>query len=410
MIDSIGSLGKRSNRAVLVSYENPKPTLDGHTIFLDALPLSWVYRPSSEPLLHYDVEILDSGATKGAVFSVFILCSSCLKTDGDFVGLAIESDTLKYYMDKVNKPVILVFIDESKESAFWLFAQDYIQRHLERHASNWRQKKNVNLQIPINQELTVSIEQLKRDVFYGLEFLYLKNFHQYYNKFNARVRQFFNSPAEMELAVKVESSRNYAKQLLTSGDSCSCSTASNHSCSSCGSNLDTSDLTADSDSKIQACLEKAQNMKVLDPKENRIAYYCISESLELYGDRASAGIRYSAQGEMVFYDYLLHFLRAFDAMGTQAMVHLTHAADHRRYFNAMEQLTDIINTALDEGELIAASVLTIRLADTFLFATPYLLKTFGQEMTAPLMDFAQSMLVLAHQMASYVESPGNVLQ
>ncbi|MCL5781721.1 MAG: hypothetical protein M1119_12775 [Firmicutes bacterium] len=40
--------------------------------------------------------------------------------------------------------------------------------------------------------------------------------------------------------------------------------------------------------------------------------------------------------------------------------------------------------------MIAASVLTIRLADTYLFATPYLIRTFGQEMTAPLMNFARS--------------------
>ncbi|PHJ38194.1 hypothetical protein P378_10205 [Desulforamulus profundi] len=281
MIDSTDSLEKKSNRMVLVSSGIPKPTTPkGHTIFLEALPWSWAVRQIHEPFLHYEVEILDSGTPKGAVFSVYVVCASSLRVNRELIGLSLECDKLKHCMDKACRPVILVVVDADKESAFWLFVQDYVHRVLEKKTPGWRQQKTVSLQVPLDQELTTSLEQLKRTVFYGLEHLYLEHFHRFFQKFNSRISQFFNSPEEMELAVKVESSRHYTKQLLTSPDKCSCSTASNHSCNSCQPPGDGNDGTGESDHKIQASLEKAQNMKVLDPKENRIAYYCISEALD----------------------------------------------------------------------------------------------------------------------------------
>ncbi|SHE29793.1 DUF4365 domain-containing protein [Desulforamulus putei] len=411
MIDSIDSLDNKANRMCHVSSGISKPTvLKGHHVFLNALPWSWTPRPTNEAFLHYDVEILDSGTPRGIAFAVYIVCPTSLRIDSDAICLAMDCDKLKYYTDRASKPVILVVVDTAKESAFWLLIQEYIHGVLAKKTPGWREQKTVSLHIPLNQELTTSLEQLKKAVCYGLELLYMNHFYRFYQKFSSRINQFFNSPEEMELAMKVESSRHYAKQLLTTKDKCSCSSTSGHSCSSCRETDNFNHFTLQSDLKIQASLEKAQNMKVLDPKENRTAYYCISHALDIFGDRASAGVRYTAQGEMVFYDYLLHFLKAFDSMGTQAMVHLTHTDDYRRYFKAIEELTDIINRALEEGELIAASVLTIRLADTYLFATPYLIRTFGQEISAPLMDFAQSLLLLAHKMASLVESPDHVIQ
>ena len=246
-----------------------------------------------------------------------------------------------------------------------------------------------------------------KDPFKELQSLILNHFNQSYYNLNKRLDKLFSSPEELEQALKLEATRNYSKD--QSPSHCSCSTSSTSTCNSCQSTDSFDELTQQANHHIQASIEYAQTLKVLDAKENRIAYYKIAQALDYYGSRASAGVRYNASGEMVFYDYLLHFLQAFNVLDkkTQDIIHLE---DHQRYLKAVKELTETIILAINEGELIASSMLIIRLADTFLFATPYIMKSFGQESAAPLMDFAQSLLILSHDMASLVEAPGQMLQ
>lgn len=191
---------------VLVSSGIPKPTTPkGHTIFLEALPWSWAVRQIHEPFLHYEVEILDSGTPKGAVFSVYVVCASSLRVNRELIGLSLECDKLKHCMDKAGRSVILVVVDADKESAFWLFVQDYVHRVPGKENSRLAAAKNrfsAGTLRPGTDDLPGAVK--KNRVFYGLEHLYLDHFHRFFQKFNSRIRQFFNSPEEMELAVKVD--------------------------------------------------------------------------------------------------------------------------------------------------------------------------------------------------------------
>lgn len=242
-----------------------------------------------------------------------------------------------------------------------------------------------------------------------LEELILNHFCQSYQNLNKRINTFLNSPEEMEHSLKLEATRTYRKESQLSPSQSRCSSNATSSCTSCQSTDPFDELTQQANQHIQASIEYAQSLKILDTKENRIAYYKIAQALNQYGSRAYAGVRYNATGEMIFYDYLLYFLQAFTVIDNKTLA-MNPTEDHQRYLKAVDELTETIIIALDDGELIASSMLMIRLADTFLFATPYIMRSFGQEAAAPLMDFAQSLLILSHDMASLVETPGQVLQ
>ncbi|GAB6157235.1 hypothetical protein JCM39194_04350 [Desulfotomaculum varum] len=400
MIDSIDSLGYNPNRKFHCSSDTVKPAaLKGHHVFLNALPESWSVLPINHPIIHYEVAIPDHRTPRPVKFGVHIVCQAPLAKGQDVIALTIECEKLKYIIDQFKKPVIVVAVDNVQKLACWLLVQDCISCLPTNQSADWRSQKNVTLHLPVRQ-LLASPEQLQQSVYGCLELIYTSHFHRYYETFNNRTKRFFVSENELELALQVESNRRYAAgQSSCAAGSCGCENTDEFQA-----------FTMRSDSQIQASLEKAQSMKLLDAKENRQAYYCISQALEVFGDRASAGIRYTARGEMLFYDFLLHFKKAFDGMGNRSILHLTHPEDYSRYFSAVKELTDIITQAIDEGEIIAASLLTIRLADTYLFAAPHIMRTFNQETAAPLTEYAQSMLVTAHEMASLVEVPERAIQ
>lgn len=378
-----------------------------HQIFLNALPWPFTARKNSDHNLCYDIEITHPNTPPGVTFSVSIIGSSSAKRD-NLISIVVDTNDLSYYISEAKKPVFLVVVDTVNESSHWLFIQDYIYKTIQVKTPQWWQQNTVTIEIPSTQEVSSSLEALRHTVIYGWEFIYIKHYHLINQRFNENIQTFFNSTKHFERSLQQEIARYYNKNKQS--QACSCSSSSNHSCNSCQDPESLDDLNNKWDQEIEASLEQAQSLKLLDPKENRTAYYCISKALNLYGEHASSGMRLTALGEMAFYDFILHFTNANDAMGSDTVLLLPHTEVHQRYFKATEELTEIINEALNLGEIITVSMLAIRLADIFLFATPYIMRSFGQEPAAPLMEFAQNILVTAHDLASLIESPNRLLQ
>ncbi|MEG6520596.1 hypothetical protein [Desulfotomaculum sp. 1211_IL3151] len=375
----------------MIDHSSPsskmKSTSKLHEVLFNAFPISWVITKSDHHYWDYDIEILDRHTPKGVHFSLII-------SHDPSQSLNMTTDALKWYMDEADKPVILVNINIKDGTSSWLLLQDYIQGILEVKNTHWRTMQQITLEIPKHHLLPASMNKFISSVYYGCELLYIKQFYNYFNNIHKHISEFLNSPAEIKRAIDLEAARSSLGQ----------------SCTSCNSNDPLTELIQEADQKIQSSLEQAQGMKVLDPKDNRTAYYCISAAMDLYGSRASAEIRYTALGEMSFYDYLLNFMKTFESLTPRTNLLAVAPVEHKRYFSAIQDLTNLIIGSINEGQIIAASMLTIRLADTYLFALPYLMSCLDQPMTAPLMEYAQSLLMLAHEMASLMEYPQNLLQ
>ncbi|GAB6181452.1 hypothetical protein JCM14036_27710 [Desulfotomaculum defluvii] len=396
MFDSVNWLEKTPN-PIPSSNADSTSSQRLYEILLRTFPASWVINKSENNYLHYDIEISNGDGINGFNFSLRIVSSPSLR-------LNFATKDLKWVMDEADKPVFLVTLNPQKDVVFWLLLQDYIQGILEENNPHWRTQQYITIDIPVDHELSSSRDKFIKAVYYGFELLYIKKFYYFYNDINNHIVKFLDSPDEIKRAFEIEAAH------LISGQSCNKHLKNNQSCTSCKSTDPLTELVLQADQIIQSSLEQAQSMKVLDPKDNRTAYYCISNALDIYGLRSSARIRYTALGEMAFYDYLLHFMNTYDSLTSKTNLLSVHPEDHKRYFTALLELTNIIKVAINEGEIIASSLLIIRLADTYLFTIPYLMRYLGQDMTAPLMDYAQSLLLMSHEMASLMESPTNILQ
>ncbi|ABO49977.1 hypothetical protein Dred_1447 [Desulforamulus reducens MI-1] len=408
MFDSVNWLDKTNNTSISFSGMasiSQKP----HDLFLNCLPTTWAVKKNTSKHLDYDIDFFDGQTPKGLQFSVRLIVPTALQLENERILLPFTSEELNWSMDEAKVPVFLIIVDSKDQSIYWLFLQDFIQGTLEHENPEWRSQNVVILHVPTDQELTKTLDKFTNTLYYGLELLYIKHFYKFYSVTNKRIAQFFNSQEEIQRALELESTRQYSNPSPSSEQSC-CSSSNDGHCDTCKGSDPFDDLVFQSTKKIQSRLEYAQRMRVLDPKENRIAYYCINQALAVYGSTATVGIRYTALGEMAFYDYLLHFLKTYDAIIPKTTIFFINSEEHHRYFKAMEELSQIIISALDQGELIASSMLLIRLADAYLFATPYIMKYLGQDMAAPLMDYAQTLLMLSHEMASLVESPTRLLQ
>lgn len=403
MIDSLESKVVLSTP---VTSRNGKSTagIHAHEIFLKSLPSSWIPREQVDnPHIDYMIELTEPGLPP-IVFSVILKKSTSTKSDGSYLSQPFETENLSFYYSSFNEPILLILVDTKEESAYWLFLQEYVHNVLEKSLPNWRNNESITLKLPLANELKYSLDTLKAALFQGLELIYINKFHIPYRVVQRTIKVFFESTENLERALLIASARPYGAHLSQSKKSCS-----SDSCSNC-SNDSEQQFDGSGDYAVQLSLDQAQGLKLLDPRENRKAYYCIYNALEQAGESVSAGMRYTAMGEMVFYDYLLHFMASFESESAGVTDHITRVDEHLRYFNAVNQLVHFMKGALDECELIPASLLSIRLADTYLFATPYISRTFGQDKAVPLMDFAQSLLILAHEMATLVESPNTVLQ
>lgn len=384
MFNSVNCLEGTDNSAPSAKVKN---TSKLHEILFKAFPTSWVITKSEHNYWDYDIEIFDRHTPKRVHFALRI-------TAAPAQGLNMTADALKWYIDEADKPVFLVNINTADGTSSWLLLQDYIQGTLEVKNTHWRTLQQITIDIPKHHLLPVSMDKFISSVYYGCELLYIKEFYNFYDNIHKHIAEFLNSPAAIKRAFDLEANRS----VLGSA------------CTSCNSNDPLTELMQQADQKIQSSLEQAQGMKVLDPQENRTAYYCISAAMDLYGARASASIRYTALGEMSFYDYLLNFMKTFESLTPRTDLLAVTPGEHRRYFSAIQDLSNLIIGAINEGQIITASMLTIRLADTYLFALPYLMSCLDQPMTAPLLEYAQSLLMLAHEMASLMESPRHILQ
>ncbi|AEF93821.1 hypothetical protein Desca_0945 [Desulfotomaculum nigrificans CO-1-SRB] len=380
---------------------------DAQNIFLDLLPKTWLPRQQTSMYgTNYEIEIVEPGVPTGIVFSAHVKGTSRPHYDNHFISCSVETKKLLHLCQNESRPVFSFIVDIEKKSAYWLLAQEYVDKVLFTSNPQWFLQKTVTLKAPLANKLTAPLDKLSQSIAKGLEYIYLKRWQSAYFKVTSKIKELYNSPATFQEAVQKEAQRLQNQSAKGLARDCHCSTGEN-TCISCSFNHQP---TGQSNSEVQASLDYAQGLKLLDPKENRIAYYHLSKTLAKAAGNITPGLRYTVLGEMAFYDYLLQFMSVFDFLGTDALLHLAKVQEQQKYFSPLEELTTTIYSSLDEGELIAASMLTIRLADTYLFAVPYISKTFGQETASPLLDLAQTLLVTAHDIASVVETPGFVLQ
>jgi hypothetical protein len=190
----------------------------------------------------------------------------------------------------------------------------------------------------------------------------------------------------------------YQQHLTTSCDTC-------ESCSSDSSN--DSLYQQQFNQTVENGLRAAGRLDIHNLEQNRQAYELINSALLIAGENAETRIRYLARGEKYFYDYIYFSTKVTEKHSSPAMV---SDYDDQCCLIAVKQMANIIVSALEEGELLTASELILRLTDIYFSAVSYMSDIFGVGEAFTLMDAAEELLEMAHNIVTHVEQPNLVWQ
>lgn len=96
-------------------------------IFRSRLPESWVIK-KQDPDYHIDyiVEMVDDEELTGLDFHVQLKGSKSIKRKKSSISFPMKTKHLRYYRNKVRRPVFLILVDVKEAKCYWLFVQKYI--------------------------------------------------------------------------------------------------------------------------------------------------------------------------------------------------------------------------------------------------------------------------------------------
>ena len=115
-------------------------------------PKNWSLSELSEDYgIDYFVQVFDMDTDEATNISFIIQLKGTekYKKHGNHVKFRIRTDYLKYYYNKVDKPVFLVVVDVINEEYCCLFIQKYINEELNIKRPNWKSQETVTVDIPI---------------------------------------------------------------------------------------------------------------------------------------------------------------------------------------------------------------------------------------------------------------------
>lgn len=210
----------------------------------------------------------------------------------------------------------------------------------------------------------------------------------------------------LKVSMSIDNTLNTPQQPLAS--SCSTESCNSGSCSA-KSEQHTNDTLCQQqfNQAIEDSLHAAGRLDVHNLEQNRQAYELVNSALLIVGENAESRIRYLARGEKYFYDYIYFSTKVTEKQNTLAK---TIGYDDQCCLIAVKQMVDIIVKALDEKELLTASELILRLTDIYFSAVGYMSTTFGVGEAFTLMDSAEELIEMAHNIVTNVEQPNLVWQ
>lgn len=128
---------------------------EAQRLMMDAIPSSWVVNPYTKDYAKdYEVEIGDS--EDNLTGHGFVIQLKGVKRVHELMSrgtfsFPFQTNHLKYYVDKVQRPVFLVVADLKVKSVYWQFLQQYVHTHLSK--VDWRKQGTIAIHIPVTNLL-----------------------------------------------------------------------------------------------------------------------------------------------------------------------------------------------------------------------------------------------------------------
>ena len=148
---------------------------ESFNILAQTIPSKWIIRDINNPDYGLDkaVEVVDGTKVTGKELLVQVKGTYVIDIKDGFVSFSLEVDKLKYYLHR-DSPVILTVVDVPSKKCYWLFMQEYIHDVLEQSNPQWRNQTTVTIKIPVANEVSSTLPQLRRIAFAGSTYIFSK--------------------------------------------------------------------------------------------------------------------------------------------------------------------------------------------------------------------------------------------
>jgi len=125
--------------------------------FEATLPEDWIYRPQEDQEdvgIDGEVELeADDGTGSGFIFKVQIkgVAEAALIDEGRVLPFSLKLERLKYYMNNLEVPVILIIVDLATDSIYWLSLQDNSALRESLTKATAKGQDSLTVHVPVNQ-------------------------------------------------------------------------------------------------------------------------------------------------------------------------------------------------------------------------------------------------------------------
>jgi hypothetical protein len=125
-----------------------------------SIPPEWVLRDINPDYgIDKSLEIVEDDIVTGKEVFIQLKGTQTIAIHGDYVSFSIDTDHLKYYLEK-DVPAFLIVVDLINKKCYWSFLQQYAYEILNVNNPLWIDQKTITIRIPIEQNVSDTLNQI----------------------------------------------------------------------------------------------------------------------------------------------------------------------------------------------------------------------------------------------------------
>lgn len=146
--------------------------INGVNLF-EGMLRAWAVRQRKPDFrIDYVIEVMDDGIYTGHEFGVQLKSRDGVQAKDGLVSQRVETSHLEYWLERYRSPLLIVTLDITTSTAYWLFIQEYADQG--KLSADWKSKSRVTLKIPINQTFE-DLQAVRDAVLKAEKFMQLRN-------------------------------------------------------------------------------------------------------------------------------------------------------------------------------------------------------------------------------------------
>lgn len=124
------------------------------------IPSEWILRDIDPDYgIDKSLEIVEDEIVTGKEILIQLKGTETIDIHGDHISFSIETDHLKYYLEK-DLPVFLIVVDLIAEKCYWIFLQQYAFDILNINNPLWVDQQTITIRIPIEQQVSDTLDRI----------------------------------------------------------------------------------------------------------------------------------------------------------------------------------------------------------------------------------------------------------